>query len=373
MSDRNKRRPPRVVQLDQTDNVEGTKPAAKAPVKSRAKPRKPQTASPKNKLTPLPDSAAQRIDSNNLTIQGVEDTLTPPLPTKKKRSNVWFKLLTGALIGLLSLALGLWVDQLVRDLFSRHEWLGWLAFALTTVLGMAAIVIVSRELIGLSHMATIERLRNAARIASQQDDMKAARKIIDQLIALYSGRPDTAAARAALSDHMDQIIDGRDLIALAERDLMKPLDNKAKEMVMASAKRVSVVTAISPRAIVDIGYVLVENMRLIRSIAELYGGRPGMLGSWRLARNVLGHLAITGSIAIGDGIIQQVVGHGLAAKISTRLGEGVVNGLLTARIGIAATDVCRPLEFNDLTRPTASDFLGELTRFSNKSPEGEKS
>jgi uncharacterized membrane protein YcjF (UPF0283 family) len=28
-----------------------------------------------------------------------------------------------------------------------------------------------------------------------------------------------------------------------------------------------------------------------------------------------------------------------------RLGEGVINGLLTARIGIAAMDLCRPLAF----------------------------
>jgi putative membrane protein len=145
-----------------------------------------------------------------------------------------------------------------------------------------------------------------------------------------------------------------------------PLDQKARSMVMGSAKRVSVVTAVSPRALVDIGFVLFENMRLIRQLAELYGGRPGTLGFWRLARNVVGHLAITGSIAVGDGLIQQVVGHGLASKLSSRLGEGVVNGLLTARIGIAAIDVCRPLPFSEETRPTIGDFMSELTRFSSK-------
>jgi len=144
------------------------------------------------------------------------------------------------------------------------------------------------------------------------------------------------------------------------------LDQKAKTLVMGSARRVSIVTAVSPRALVDIGFVLVENIRLIRQIADLYGGRPGTFGFWRLARNVLAHLAVTGAIAVGDGLLQQIIGHGVAAKISSRLGEGIVNGLLTARIGIAAIDVCRPLSFSDQTRPGIKDFMGELL----KSPPG---
>ena len=86
--------------------------------------------------------------------------------------------------------------------------------------------------------------------------------------------------------------------------------------------------------------------RLIRRLSELYGGRPGTLGFIRLARDVLAHLAVTGTIAIGDSFVQQLVGHGLAARASARLGEGVVNGLMTARIGIAAMDVVRPCRFS---------------------------
>ena len=41
-------------------------------------------------------------------------------------------------------------------------------------------------------------------------------------------------------------------------------------------------------------------------------------------------------------------------------GEGVINGLLTARIGIAAISVCRPAPFVETDGPTISDFMGEL-------------
>lgn len=169
-----------------------------------------------------------------------------------------------------------------------------------------------------------------------------------------------------MQQHREQIIDGCDLIDLIERDLMTSLDQRSRSLVMGSAKRVSVVTAVSPRALIDIGYVLYENLKLIRQIAELYGGRPGSVGFWRLTRNVVGHLAVTGTIAVGDGLMQQLVGQGVAAKLSSRLGEGVINGMLTARIGIAAIDLCRPLPFSDQTRLSVSDFIGELVSLGNK-------
>ncbi len=54
----------------------------------------------------------------------------------------------------------------------------------------------------------------------------------------------------------------------------------------------------------------------------------------KLMRQVIAHLAITGGMAATDSLVQQMLGHGLAAKLSQRLGEGILNGLLTARLGL---------------------------------------
>ena len=67
-------------------------------------------------------------------------------------------------------------------------------------------------------------------------------------------------------------------------------------------------------------------------------------------------------MAAGDSLIQQMLGHGVAAKLSARLGEGVLNGLLTARVGLAAIEVSRPLPFVALPRPAVSDLAGDLLR-----------
>ncbi|PJN96238.1 TIGR01620 family protein, partial [Amaricoccus sp. HAR-UPW-R2A-40] len=56
--------------------------------------------------------------------------------------------------------------------------------------------------------------------------------------------------------------------------------------------------------------------------------------------------------------IGSVAGGHLFTRLSRRFGEGVVNGALTARVGIAAMEVCRPLPFVALPRPKVSNIIG---------------
>src|SRR5262249_58763148 len=126
---------------------------------------------------------------------------------------------------------------------------------------------------------------------------------------------------------------------------------------------VCVVTAVSPRAAVDMAFVFITVIALVRRLADLYGARPGALGLVRLLRLTVAHLAVTGGMAASDSVIQQVLGHGVAAKLSARLGEGVLNGLLTARLGLAAIEVARPLPFPALPQPAIGHLArGLLTR-----------
>jgi putative membrane protein len=290
----------------------------------------------------------------------------PPPATAPKRGSWLAPILVTAVCVLFSLAVGLWTDQLIRDLFERAPWLGWVAAAAAAVALLTLLVIVWREIAALSRLTSMERLRADAADAILRDDAGAARKVVAELTALVASNPETAAGRRALSELDGEIIDGANFVRLAEIDLLAPLDAKARTLVLDAAKRVSVVTAVSPRALVDLAYVVFEAARLIRRLSELYGGRPGTLGFFRLARNVLAHLAVTGAIAAGDDLVHQLVGQGLAARLSARLGEGVVNGTMTARIGIAAIETVRPLPFTALPRPRLTDFLSALASFTKK-------
>jgi putative membrane protein len=112
----------------------------------------------------------------------------------------------------------------------------------------------------------------------------------------------------------------------------------------------------------DMLFVFATALGLIRRLAYLYGGRPSTLGLIRLMRLCVAHLTVTGGLAIGDSMMQQMLGHGVVAKLSTRLGEGMLNGLLTARLGLAAIEVTRPLPFVALARPALGDLAADLIR-----------
>ncbi|KJC58672.1 membrane protein [Bradyrhizobium sp. LTSPM299] len=336
-----------------------------------------------NEKTPPRRPATFKLDDPGVVVMDTEDTgrlargtvqIVPeaepaqlPVPVDVplvpvRRGFRWGALFWSSVAGLVLLGTGLGVINLIEDLFARNEGLGVLGLAFAVIAAVALLVVITREAVGLARLATIEKLHLRAAEVLVSDDRTASRVIVAELMKLAHQTPRLARARSALQSHTDDIIDGADMIRLAERELMAPLDEEARRLVSAAAQRVSVVTAVSPRAMIDVLFVFVASLRMIRQLARLYGGRPGALGMVSLMRHVIAHLAITGGMAASDSLIQQMLGHGIAAKLSQRLGEGILNGLLTARLGLAAIDVTRPLPFNALPRPALADLAKDLLR-----------
>jgi putative membrane protein len=330
----------------------------------RSKPRKPAAFSLDDPHVVVALSADEGARGKVL-VTPAQDHSSPSveaLPAPRRRRAPWGPLFWSAVSGLLSLAAGIAVTKLIEDLFARADWLGWLGVALASVAATALAVILVRELFGLARLATIAHLRARAEAVLASDSREDGRALVRDLVALTRRTPQLARARAQLEGHVGEIIDGADLVRLAERALMEPLDQQARRLISGAAKRVSLVTAVSPRALVDMLFVLITALGLVRRLAVLYGGRPGALGLVRLLKQTVSHLTMTGGIAVGDSLIQQMIGHGVTAKLSARLGEGVLNGLLTARLGLAAIEVTRPLPFAVLARPALSDLAGSLLR-----------
>jgi putative membrane protein len=316
------------------------------------------------------------VDDPRLLVAAPDEPLPPPvalapeasadnvpaLPEPRRRRMPWGAMFWSALSGLVLLAIGLAVVNLVEDLFARAPWLGAIGLGLAVIAGLALLVVLIREIAGLMRLATVEQLRTRARDVIASDNRDDGRAVTSDLLSLTRSMPRLARARARLERNRTEIIDGRDLVRLAERELMAPLDLEARQIVVAASKRVSIVTAISPRAAVDMVFVAVNALRMVRRLAALYGGRPGALGMIKLLRQVVSHLAVTGGVGLTDGMIQQVIGHGLATRLSARLGEGVVNGLMTARLGLLTIDLVRPLPFQELPRLALNDLAATLIR-----------
>ena len=256
--------------------------------------------------------------------------------------------LSGALLTF-TMSLAAW--DFATGLIARVPLLGYAATALISALLVVLVPITLRELAAFARLGRIDALHRKADTALAEDDLPAARALTDDLVQLYGGRKDTSWGRTRLAEQRGDQFDAHGLLALAEAELLVPLDGAALREVEAAARQVAAVTALVPLALADVITALTANIRMIRRIAEIYGGRSGTLGSLRLTRAVMTHLVATGAVAVGDDVISSVAGGSLLSKVSRRFGEGVVNGALTARVGVAAMEVCRPLPFSPGKRP----------------------
>jgi len=265
------------------------------------------------------------------------------------------RLFWAAFLALVSAAIGLAAWDFVFGLLGRNLWLGRAFLAVIAVFVAAGLGIALKEWVALVRLKRVDRLRSD--IAAVSDDTARAAKAADRLSQLYRGRADMTWALDRLAHQREQVFDADALMALCETTLMTPLDAAARREVEASARQVAVVTAIVPLALADVVTALAANMRMVRRIAEIYGGRAGFFGSWRLLKTVMLHLVATGAVAVGDDLIHSVAGGGLLSKLSRRFGEGVVNGALTARVGIAAMEVCRPMPFAAVPRPKVTGLV----------------
>lgn len=277
-----------------------------------------------------------------------------------RRGLRWGRILLGSLGALVGLVASIWLYDWVLALIARDDWIGWTAVVLLGLVLVALSAIIVREAAGLARLGRLDRIRHEADSAARQNDKALATDVVARLKRFYAGREDVAWGLKRLAEHEYDVMDAEEQLRLFERMLVAPLDPAARNIVAASAKRVSVVTAVSPGALIDMMFVAAENLRMLRRLATLYGARPGTLSLLKLARMVVTHIVLTGGIALGDDVIQQVIGHGLTARLSARLGEGLFNGALTTRIGIAAIDVCRPLPYLESQRPRFRELVAEV-------------
>lgn len=268
------------------------------------------------------------------------------------------RLFWGLLVALVGAVVSIAAWNFVNELMVRVPVIGWAFTVLLAVFLLVLAAIFLREMAAFGRLARLDGLRHDAAVARNEADLGAACAVTDRLVALYKGREDTRWGRDRLAELRGDQLDAEGLLGLAEQEVLVPLDEAASREVEAAARQVATVTALVPLALADVAAALTANLRMIRRVAEIYGGRSGVLGGWRLTRAVLSHMVATGAVAVGDDLLEPVLGGSIIGKLSRRFGEGVVNGALTARVGVAAMEVCRPLPFSEGKRPSVRGIIG---------------
>ncbi len=156
--------------------------------------------------------------------------------------------------------------------------------------------------------------------------------VLERVEAIAAGEHDDEALVRAVEAEIDR--------------LLERLDRKARAEVWQAASQVALLTAVNPSALVDALVTLVRNLELMARVATLYYGRPGPLGTFRVVRDVLASAVTAGlvdRIADSAGSALAEVAGNWTARLAGPVGQGLVNGLLTVRLGDVAVLRCRSL------------------------------
>lgn len=282
------------------------------------------------------------------------------LPSSRASSAIKWFLLSLLGLGIAVLGFDLWL--FTKELLAIHTALGAIVLSLAVTAALSLIYMIGKEILAFRKLSNLSETRRNAEVALATSDDVLAKKTFRQFRNHFEGRPEFKLALVELKAHEQEIYTGVEMLAIAERALLEDLDRQAIGLINVQARTTALLTTISPYAILDVLVTVWRNLKLIRQLAELYGTRPGYFGSVKLMKQVLGHIAVTGGMEAGDSLVSELFGGSFLTKLSTKLGEALINGLLTARVGVTAMSQVRPLPFNALPKPTVKQVAKDIVK-----------
>ena len=266
----------------------------------------------------------------------------------------WFTWFLGLLAATVLFLCGLSLWDTLNGLWERSAVLGMAGLVLAGLLVLVTTAVTIREWQAMERINTLEEIRQQAESsltpADDVGDLDLARKAINGLVTIYSSREDTRGGSQLLAEKQGEFFAASSLMILAETELLKKLDDRAEKVIRDTTLRVATETAFMPWPLADVLLVFLSSLQMFRRIAQIYGGRPGVVASWTLSRKVLDQLVVAGALSESGPWIDAVVGHQLL-NLARPIAEGITNGALMARSGVAAMKLCRPLPFHARQRP----------------------
>lgn len=127
-----------------------------------------------------------------------------------------------------------------------------------------------------------------------------------------------------------------------KEEIIDELDKEAINKVYSSAKEVSLFTAFSPGSALDSLAVIFSSLKLMKNIFRIYGYRTNLFSSLLIVRKILENASIAALVEYADDSVNDMLGNTLVAKLSTKMAQGIGNGVLMLRIGNILIQSARP-------------------------------
>lgn len=160
-----------------------------------------------------------------------------------------------------------------------------------------------------------------------------------------------------------------ELLTLYSRQVLSHVDEKALDKISKYSTESAILVALSPIAVVDMLVMIWRNTKMINEVAKLYGMNMSYWGRIKLIKQTFKNMVYAGASELITDVGADLVGADLLGKLSARMAQGLGAGMLTARLGIKAIEVCRPLPFQE-NQPKLRDVrikvVGQIKQLVNK-------
>ncbi|AGB78364.1 TIGR01620 family protein [Enterobacteriaceae bacterium strain FGI 57] len=304
----------------------------------------------------IADKFAPAVVDETLPEEGQAEAVVESV-LRPKRS-LWRKMVTAGLtiFGISVVAQGV---QWTMNAWQTQDWValgGCAAGALIVGAGVGSVATEWRRLWRLRQRA---QERDEAKELMQSHGVGKARAFCEKL-AQRAGIDQAHPALQRWYAAIHETQNDREVVSLYAHLVQPALDAQARREISRSAAESAMMIAVSPLALVDMAFIAWRNLRLINRIATLYGIELGYYSRLRLFKLVLLNIAFAGASELVREIGMDWMSQDLAARLSARAAQGIGAGLLTARLGIKAMELCRPLPWIDNDKPKLGDFRREL-------------
>ena len=230
--------------------------------------------------------------------------------------------------------------------------------ATIVVFGLGTRVCISL-LRGRRDQHAVEHLRQAIRNHLEDGATLSKEQLFGQFNNHFANKPQYRLLTQSLSSLPDytSTIEAIDHI---EHGVVKSLDTEAMRCITKYSLQTGKAVALSPWASLEMLFALWRNVAMINEIAQVYGCRPSLMSRYSQFRKVAYHLAFIGGTEVVIDYLSESTLTTITSIASARITQGIGAGVYTARIGMAAMELSRPIEFTDLNRPKLKSFLSLL-------------
>jgi len=261
---------------------------------------------------------------------------TPILPKRVKRALVALALIVGAV-------LVADVVSLVNQLNQLHWFAGLSSGALFGALALYALVSLIRWVRGSDSVKQMEALQIQAARMRHAKGLNQRQTLVENLLSFYKGKQQEGTLRNAI-DAIPDYANDAEVLEHLESQFLGPLDSQADKLIQRYSLQTGLSVAASPLPVLDILLTLWRCQILIMELSELYGVQPSLANRLRILVSVLRAMAYSGLTETSIGLAD--LSNIPLGQLGARTAQGLGAAVATARLGLVAARLCRPVPAN---------------------------